>query len=41
MDVKVAEKERKIEEGRARGWARKRYEAGRCEGLVERALAEL
>ena len=41
VDVKVAEKERKIEEGRARGWARKRYEAGRCVGLVERALAEL
>jgi hypothetical protein len=40
-DVKVAEKERKIEEGRARGWARKRYDPGKYEALVENALAEL
>jgi len=40
-DVKVAEKERKIEEGRARGWERKRYDPGRYEALVENALAEL
>ena len=40
-DVKIAEKERKIEEGRARGWARKRYDPRRCEALVENALAEL
>lgn len=40
-DVKIAEKEKKIEEGRARGWARKRYDPGKCEVLVENALAEL
>ncbi|GAB7335240.1 hypothetical protein MBLNU13_g07654t1 [Cladosporium sp. NU13] len=40
-DVKMAEKERKIEEGRARGWARKRYDPGECEALMENALAEL
>lgn len=40
-DVKMAEKERKIEEGRARGWVRKRYGPGKYEALVENALAEL
>jgi hypothetical protein len=40
-DVKMAEKERKIGEGRARGWARKRYDPGKHEALVENALAEL
>jgi hypothetical protein len=41
VDVKVAEKERKIEEGRARAWARKRYDPRKYEALVENALAEL
>lgn len=40
-DVKIAEKEKKIEEGRARGWMRKRYDSKKCEALVENALAEL
>jgi hypothetical protein len=40
-DVKIAEKERKIEEGRARGWVRKRYDPWKYEALVENALAEL
>ncbi|KAM0706865.1 hypothetical protein Q7P35_006195 [Cladosporium inversicolor] len=40
-DVKIAEKEKKIEEGRARGWARKRYDPRKYEALVENALAEL
>jgi len=41
VDVKMAEKERKIEEGRARAWARKRYDPRKYEALVENALAEL
>ena len=40
-DVKVAEKEEKIEEGRARRWERKRYDPGKYEALVVNALAEL
>ena len=40
-DVKMAEKEKKIEEGRAREWARKRYDLGKYDALVENALAEL
>jgi hypothetical protein len=40
-DVKIVEKERKIEDGRARGWARKRYDSRKCDALMENALAEL
>lgn len=40
-DAKMAEKKAKIEEGRARGLARKRYRSEKYEALAERALAEL
>lgn len=41
VNVKLAEKQKKIEEGRARGWQRKRYDPERCEALIDNALAEL
>lgn len=41
VNVKLAEKQKKIEEGRARGWQRKRYNPEKCEALIENALAEL
>jgi hypothetical protein len=40
-DVKMAEKEERIDEGRARGWARERYNPAKYDVLVENALAEL
>ncbi|OQO00334.1 hypothetical protein B0A48_13681 [Cryoendolithus antarcticus] len=40
-DVQASEKQRRIEEGRARGWKRTRFDAGRYRELAERALAEL
>ena len=40
-NVKLAEKQKKIEEGRARGWQRKRYNPERVEALIDDALAEL
>ena len=40
-DVQMAEKEKKIEEGRGRGWARKRYNSEHCDSLIDNALAEL
>ena len=40
-NIQTAEKKKKIEEGRARGWARKRYDPGKYEALVDSALAEL
>jgi hypothetical protein len=40
-DVKMAKKEKKIEEGKSRGWVRKRYDPGKYEALVGNALAEL
>jgi hypothetical protein len=39
--IQVAEKEKKIKEGRARGWARKRYDPRKYEALIDSALAEL
>lgn len=41
VDIKLAEKQKKIEEGRARGWGRKRYRPEKYDVLVENALAEL
>lgn len=40
-DVKLAEKRRRIEEGRKRNWARKRFEPERYIDLCEQTLAEL
>jgi len=39
--VQMAEKEKKIEESRGRGWARKRYNSEHCDTLIDNALAEL
>ncbi|KAK6432154.1 hypothetical protein LTR95_011674 [Oleoguttula sp. CCFEE 5521] len=41
VDVQALEKQERIEEGRARGWKRQRFDAGRYRELAERALAEL
>jgi hypothetical protein len=41
VDVKLAETQNKIEEGRASGWQRKRYRPERYDALVDNALAEL
>jgi hypothetical protein len=41
VNVKLAEKQKKVEEGRARGWERKRYRSERYEALMEDALSEL
>jgi len=41
VDVKKAEKQRKIEERRAKGWERKRYRSEKYVALAESALAEL
>lgn len=41
VNVKLAEKQKKIEEGRARGWERKRYRPEKYDALVDDALAEL
>lgn len=41
VDVKAAERKKRIEEGRARGWERKRYTSGKYVALAEKALAEL
>ena len=40
-DMKVAEKQRRMEEGRQRMWMRVRFDPGRYQGLAERALGEL
>ncbi|KAF7193498.1 hypothetical protein HII31_05172 [Pseudocercospora fuligena] len=40
-DVKVDEKKKRIEEGRQRKWARKRFDPTRYQELAEKALAEL
>ncbi|OQN99407.1 hypothetical protein B0A48_14384 [Cryoendolithus antarcticus] len=39
-DVQASEKQKRIEEGRARSWKRQRFDAGRYRELAERALAE-
>lgn len=41
VNVQTADKQKKIEEGKARGWERKRYRPEKCEALIENALAEL
>jgi hypothetical protein len=41
VNVKLAERQKKIEEGRASGWQRKRYKPERYDALVDNALAEL
>jgi hypothetical protein len=41
VNVKLAERQKKIEEGRASGWQRKRYKPERHDALVDNALAEL
>lgn len=41
VDVKKAEKEKRIEERRAKGWERKRYKSEKYVALAESALAEL
>ena len=40
-DVKAADKQKKIEEGRARGWERQRYRSERYQQLAEKAEREL
>lgn len=40
-NVRLAERQKKIEEGRARAWERKRYRSEKYQALAERALAEL
>ena len=40
-DVKLLEKQRRIEDGRRRGWMRARFDATRYSDLAERAMAEL
>ncbi|KAK6440401.1 hypothetical protein LTR95_003375 [Oleoguttula sp. CCFEE 5521] len=39
--VQASEKQKRIEEGRARSWRRHKFDAGRYRDLAERALAEL
>lgn len=41
QDVKHAQKKRRIQEGRARGWKKERFDAGRYRELCETAMAEL
>jgi len=41
VDVKAADRQKKIEEGRARGWERKRYRSGRYQELADKAEQEL
>ncbi|KAM0712433.1 hypothetical protein Q7P37_011529 [Cladosporium fusiforme] len=41
VDVKAAERKKRIEEGRANGWERKRYRSERYVALAEKALSEL
>lgn len=41
VDVQAAERKKRIEEGRARGWERKRYTSEKYVALAEKALAEL
>ena len=41
VDVKNAERQQRIEEGRARGWERQRYRSERYQALAEKAMAEL
>ena len=40
-DMKIAEKQKRIQEGRDRLWARKRFDPSRYRQLAEKALAEL
>ncbi|KAK5124180.1 hypothetical protein LTR85_001883 [Meristemomyces frigidus] len=40
-EVKAEEKQKRIREGRERGWARERFRAEKYQELAERALAEL
>lgn len=41
VDVQAAERKKRIAEGRARGWERKRYTSEKYVALAEKALAEL
>jgi hypothetical protein len=41
VNVKLAERQKKIEQGRASGWERKRYSPEKYDALVDNALAEL
>jgi hypothetical protein len=40
-DIKVADRQKKIEEGRARGWERQRYRSERYQALAEKAEKKL
>lgn len=41
VDVRVDDRQKRIEEGRARGWERQRYRSERYQALAEKALEEL
>jgi hypothetical protein len=41
VDEKLADRQKKIEDGRARGWERQRYRSERYQALAENADKEL